>query len=82
MKMKKLICFILCLSICLAACLSACAEQADERELRLAAYRERLKRCISAPLPDGERPISARRRARRRKTALPCAMWMAMARRS
>ena len=43
MKMKKLICFILCLSICLAACLSACAEQADERELRLAAYREALE---------------------------------------
>ena len=55
MKMKKLICFILCLSICLAACLSACAEQADERALRLAAYREALETLYQQHrYPDGE----------------------------
>ena len=55
MKMKKLICFILCLSICLAACLSACAEQADERALRLAAYREALETLYQQhSYPDGE----------------------------
>ena len=55
MKMKKLICLILCLSICLAACLSACAEQADERALRLAAYREALETLYQQHrYPDGE----------------------------